>query len=53
MWSISVEPMPSTIRIPHVSWTASQVALGSVSPADTQARSELRLADVISGSIAR
>src|SRR5438132_1540260 len=44
---------PSMMRIPHASWTASQVACGSVSPADTHARSEVSRAAPRSGTIAR
>ena len=53
MCSISVDPMPSMTLKPHASWTASQVAFGSVSPAETQARSDLRCAARRSGTIAR
>jgi hypothetical protein len=40
MCSISVAPMPSMIRMPVAARQASNVALGSASPADTHLRSE-------------
>jgi hypothetical protein len=40
MWSISVEPIPSMMRMPVRSNHASDTVAGSVSPADTQTRSE-------------
>ncbi len=53
MCSISVAPMPSMMRMPVASRNSSQVGFGSVSPADTQRRSEERLRSASAGRIAR
>src|SRR5712692_10206509 len=45
--------MPSMMRMPHASWTASQVPFGNVSPADTHARSVVSRAAPRLGTIAR
>ena len=45
--------MPSMMRMPQASCTAAQVAFGSVSPAETHARSDVRSADGRSSSMAR
>ena len=54
MCSISVAPMPSSIGLPVFAIHASYTGAGSVSPADTAARSDDRSApSSIAASIAR
>ena len=53
MCSISVEPIPSRILIPVRSRHASQVAAGSVSPAETQTRRLAASPGCIAASMAR